>query len=287
MGGLGVVVLLLGGRRLARARGRRARARARSAARQPPHRLARLLAAQRQRRAGRARDRGHDDADARLAASRRARASPQSGVGAAFTLVAFAGCLTTLTIARISDRLDRLKTVGLGHAAARALPRRHGAAARHGRVHRGDGRVRDRAVDRLRLGLPAGRRRRRARRRRPGRRHGPAPRQLGRRRADRPGGDRQRWRSSRTTPPRSRSRAPWRWPRPSASAGARAGKALHSPLDRGRLQRSSDRSDRPRVGDEALRRRSWPSTTSPSRSTRASSSRCSARRAAARRRRCA
>jgi MFS family permease len=37
-----------------------------------------------------------------------------SGVGAAFTLVAVAGFFTTLTIARISDRLDRLKTVGLG-----------------------------------------------------------------------------------------------------------------------------------------------------------------------------
>jgi MFS family permease len=37
-----------------------------------------------------------------------------SGVGAAFTLVAVAGFLTTITIARISDRLDRLKTVGLG-----------------------------------------------------------------------------------------------------------------------------------------------------------------------------
>jgi MFS family permease len=38
----------------------------------------------------------------------------QSGVGAAFTAVAIAGAITTLTIARISDRVDRLKLVGLG-----------------------------------------------------------------------------------------------------------------------------------------------------------------------------
>jgi MFS family permease len=38
----------------------------------------------------------------------------QSGVGAAFTLVAVAGAITTLTIARLADRLDRLKLVGLG-----------------------------------------------------------------------------------------------------------------------------------------------------------------------------
>ena len=38
----------------------------------------------------------------------------QSGIGAAFTVVAIAGAATTLTIARISYRLDRLKTVGLG-----------------------------------------------------------------------------------------------------------------------------------------------------------------------------
>ena len=38
----------------------------------------------------------------------------QSGIGAAFTVVAIAGAVTTLTIARISDRLDRLKLVGLG-----------------------------------------------------------------------------------------------------------------------------------------------------------------------------
>jgi MFS family permease len=38
----------------------------------------------------------------------------QSGVGAAFTAVAAAGAVTTLTIARISDRVDRLKLVGLG-----------------------------------------------------------------------------------------------------------------------------------------------------------------------------
>jgi MFS family permease len=38
----------------------------------------------------------------------------QSGVGAAFTLVAIAGAITTLTIARMADRLDRLKLVGLG-----------------------------------------------------------------------------------------------------------------------------------------------------------------------------
>jgi MFS family permease len=37
-----------------------------------------------------------------------------SGVGAAFTTVAIAGALTTLYIARIADRLDRLKLVGLG-----------------------------------------------------------------------------------------------------------------------------------------------------------------------------
>ncbi len=71
MGALGVVVLMLGARRVARARGRRAQARARAAAREHPHGRARLLAAQRQRRADRARDRGHDDADARLAAPRR------------------------------------------------------------------------------------------------------------------------------------------------------------------------------------------------------------------------
>jgi MFS family permease len=38
----------------------------------------------------------------------------QSGVGAAFTAVAIAGALTTFTIARISDRVDRLKLVGFG-----------------------------------------------------------------------------------------------------------------------------------------------------------------------------
>lgn len=38
----------------------------------------------------------------------------QSGVGAAFTVVAVAGAITTLTIARMADRLDRLKLVGLG-----------------------------------------------------------------------------------------------------------------------------------------------------------------------------
>jgi AAHS family 3-hydroxyphenylpropionic acid transporter len=38
----------------------------------------------------------------------------QSGVGAAFTAVAIAGAVTTLMIARIADRLDRLKLVGLG-----------------------------------------------------------------------------------------------------------------------------------------------------------------------------
>jgi MFS family permease len=38
----------------------------------------------------------------------------QSGVGAAFTIVAIAGAITTLTIARMADRLDRLKLVGLG-----------------------------------------------------------------------------------------------------------------------------------------------------------------------------
>jgi MFS family permease len=37
-----------------------------------------------------------------------------SAVGWVFTAVAFAGFMTTLTIARISDRIDRLKTVGLG-----------------------------------------------------------------------------------------------------------------------------------------------------------------------------
>jgi MFS family permease len=38
----------------------------------------------------------------------------QSGIGAAFTVVAMAGAITTITIARISDRVDRLKLVGLG-----------------------------------------------------------------------------------------------------------------------------------------------------------------------------
>jgi len=38
----------------------------------------------------------------------------QSGVGAAFTLVAIAGAATTLGIARMADRLDRLKLVGFG-----------------------------------------------------------------------------------------------------------------------------------------------------------------------------
>ena len=38
----------------------------------------------------------------------------QSGIGAAFTLVAIAGAITTVIIARISDRVDRVKLVGLG-----------------------------------------------------------------------------------------------------------------------------------------------------------------------------
>ena len=38
----------------------------------------------------------------------------QSGVGAAFTVVAVAGAITTLTIARMADRLDRLRLVALG-----------------------------------------------------------------------------------------------------------------------------------------------------------------------------
>jgi MFS family permease len=38
----------------------------------------------------------------------------QSGIGIAFTLVAIAGAITTITIARIADRVDRLKLVGLG-----------------------------------------------------------------------------------------------------------------------------------------------------------------------------
>lgn len=38
----------------------------------------------------------------------------QSGVGVAFTLVAIAGAITTIIIARISDRVDRVKLVGLG-----------------------------------------------------------------------------------------------------------------------------------------------------------------------------
>jgi MFS family permease len=38
----------------------------------------------------------------------------QSGVGAAFTVVACFGAVTTLTIARISDRIDRLKLVSFG-----------------------------------------------------------------------------------------------------------------------------------------------------------------------------
>jgi MFS family permease len=51
-----------------------------------------------------------------------------SGVGAAFTVVAIAGGIATLVVARISDRVDRLKLVGLGTllvapcAAALALP---------------------------------------------------------------------------------------------------------------------------------------------------------------------
>jgi MFS family permease len=52
----------------------------------------------------------------------------QAGVGAAFTAVAVAAMFTTLTIARVADRLDRLKLVGLGTLllaptlAAMALP---------------------------------------------------------------------------------------------------------------------------------------------------------------------
>jgi MFS family permease len=38
----------------------------------------------------------------------------QGGIGAAFTAVAVAGTVTTLTLARMADRLDRLKLVGLG-----------------------------------------------------------------------------------------------------------------------------------------------------------------------------
>ena len=56
----------------------------------------------------------------------------QSGVGAAFTVVAVAGAITTLTIARMADRLDRLKLVGLRDAADGAGHGRHGAAARDG-----------------------------------------------------------------------------------------------------------------------------------------------------------
>ena len=116
----------------------------------------------------------------------------QSGVGAAFTVVAIAGAATTLTIARISDRLDRLKLVGLGTLlmapaiGAMALPL--GTVAFVG----GDGRVRDRAVDRLRGRVPARGGRRRARRRRAGRRDGAALGELGHRRADRPGDHRHR-----------------------------------------------------------------------------------------------
>ena len=232
MGGLGVARAGARGDRVARARGRRARARARPAARQPPHRLARLLAAQRQRRAGRARDRGHDDADARLAASRRARASPQSGVGAAFTRRRRRGLRSRRSRSRASptgstgSRLVGLGTLllapclgamalPLGTAAFVAAMVACGIAQSIGFVGR----------------VSARRRRRRARRRRPGRRDGPALRQLGRRRADRPGARPARWPSSRTTPPRSRSRARWRWRRPSACAGARAGERLYSPLD--------------------------------------------------------
>jgi MFS family permease len=52
----------------------------------------------------------------------------QSGVGAAFTAVAIGGAIATLVVARISDRVDRLKLVGLGtillapSAGALALP---------------------------------------------------------------------------------------------------------------------------------------------------------------------
>jgi MFS family permease len=42
------------------------------------------------------------------------RGVSQSGVGAAFTVVACFGAATTLTIARISDRVDRLKLVSFG-----------------------------------------------------------------------------------------------------------------------------------------------------------------------------
>ena len=42
------------------------------------------------------------------------RGVSQSGVGAAFTVVAVFGAATTLTIARMADRIDRLRLVGIG-----------------------------------------------------------------------------------------------------------------------------------------------------------------------------
>ena len=114
----------------------------------------------------------------------------QSGVGAAFTLVAIAGAITTLTIARMADRLDRLKLVGLGTLlmapamGAMALPL--GTPAFIAAMVA----VRDRAGDRLHGLVPARGRRRRARRGRPGRRDGAALGQLGPGRADRPGAHR-------------------------------------------------------------------------------------------------
>ena len=73
----------------------------------------------------------------------------QSGVGAAFTVVAVAGAITTLTIARMRRSPRPAQARRLRDAADGADDRRHGAAARHGRVHRRDGRGRHRAGDRL------------------------------------------------------------------------------------------------------------------------------------------
>ena len=220
MGALGAVVLVLAARRVARARGRRAQARARAAARQHPHGRARLLAAQRQRRADRARDRrarrcrrsdrctSPTTTSRRAASARPSRSSP------------IAGAITTLTIARMADRLDRLKLVGLGTLlmapamGAMALPL--GTAAFVAAM--------------VAVGIaqsigftavvPARGRRRRARRGRPGRRDGAALGELGPGRADRPGAHRRGGRAGERCDRRSCSRPGSRSRRPWASAGA-------------------------------------------------------------------
>ena len=288
MGALGAVVLVLAAIAAREPEVGAPEARARAAARQHPHRRARLLAAQRQRRADRARDRRARRCRRWGRCTSPTTTSPRAGSARPSRSSPIAGAITTLTIARMADRLDRLKLVGLGTLlmapamGAMALPL--GTPAFIAAMVA----VRDRAGDRLHGLVPARGRRRRARRRRPGRRDGPALGELGRRRADRPGGSPARWPSSRTMRPAFLLAAALAL---AAALGVRWRtrelRRYSRRLPEGDPSAASYRSDRPRVGDEALRRRSWPSTTSRSRSTRASSSRCSARRAAARRRRCA